>query len=315
MRREKTRAFAPATVANVAVGFDLLGFAIEGAGDSVAVIREPRKSGVAIDSIEGVVTDLPAEPERNTASAALLAMIEDLGISGGFRISISKGIPLGSGLGGSAASAVAAVVAANGLLERPLENDRLLPYCLAGEKVASGAAHADNAAPCLLGGLIAVVSPDPPRIVSIPVPADLVCVLVHPHLEIETRQARAALRSEVPLSLVVQQSMYLSGFLAGCYAGDAELIGRSMVDLLAEPTRAPLIPGFEEARSAALAHGALGMAISGSGPSVFAWAPADAGPQVREAMRKVFAGRGLEADGWVSPIGRRGARLEPEVPG
>jgi len=306
------QAFAPATVANVAVGFDMLGFAIAGVGDSVTVRREPSVAGVSIESLEGVVTDLPRDPERNTASAALLAMRKDLGIEDGFRISIVKGIPLGSGMGGSAASAVAAVVAANGLLEAPLETERLLPYCLAGEQVASGAAHADNAAPCLLGGLIAVVGHDPARVVRVPVPEGLVCVLVHPHLQIETRQARAALRQEVPLSLAVRQSMFLGGFLAGCFTGDTELIGRSMVDLLAEPTRAALIPGFEEARAGALSQGAIGMAISGSGPSVFAWTTGAAAERVRNAMQQAFSDKGLETDAWVGPIVSQGARLLAE---
>jgi len=307
--KHKTRAFAPATVANVAVGFDLLGFPIEGVGDTVEVHRVPGASGVTIDSVEGVVTDLPSEPEKNTASAALLAMQEDLQLPYGFRVAITKGIPLGSGMGGSAASAVAAVVAANGLLDEPLEPDWLLPYCLAGEKVASGAAHADNAAPCLCGGLTAVVGKDPARVVRIPVPAGLFCVLVHPHLEIETRQARAALSPEIPLTLAVEQSMYLSGFLAGCYTNDVELIGRSMVDLFAEPARAPLIPGFETARACALSAGALAMAISGSGPSVFAWADKGSGKRVETAIREVFEGGGLETDSWVGPVGKQGARL------
>jgi homoserine kinase len=313
--KHKTLAFAPATVANVAVGFDLLGFPIDGVGDTVEVHRVPEQTGVRIDSIEGVVTDLPSDPEKNTASAALLAMQEDLQLPYGFRIAITKGIPLGSGMGGSAASAVAAVVAANGLLDEPLETDWLLPYCLAGEKVASGAAHADNAAPSLCGGLTVVVGKEPPRVVRVPVPSSLVCVLVHPHLQIETRQARAALPSEIPLSLAVDQSMYLSGFLAGCYADDVELIGRSLVDLFAEPTRAPLIPGFETARSVALSAGALALAISGSGPSVFAWADRSAGKRVEAAICGVFADGGLETDSWVGPIGKQGARLVKRVGG
>jgi homoserine kinase len=310
--RDRVQAFAPATVANVAVGFDMLGFSIEGVGDRVAVRRDPQVAGVVIDSLTGVVTDLPREPEKNTATAALLAMRADLGIEDGFRVSISKGIPLGSGMGGSAASAVAAVVAANGLLESPLETERLLPYCLAGEEVASGAAHADNAAPCLLGGLVAVVNLDPPRVVRIPVPDGLSYVLVHPHLQIETRQARAALPTEVPLALAVKQSMFLGGFLTGCFAGDNELIASSMVDLFAEPMRARLIPGFFEARAGALAQGALGMAISGSGPSVFAWVAGTRGDRVRDAMRAAFAAKGLETDAWVGPIGRQGASLEAD---
>jgi len=310
---EKVTAFAPATVANVAVGFDVLGFALEDVGDEVSVAREAGSRGVRIESIEGVVPDLPMDPRKNTASVALLDLLEERQPGFGFTISIRKGIPLGSGMGGSAASAVAAVVAANRLLGDELSAQEQLRHSLAGERAASGAAHPDNAAACLHGGMTAVVELDPPRVVQIPLPDGLLCVLVHPHLTIETRHARAALRREVALSVHVEQSMSLCGFLVGCHRGDLELIRRSMVDRIAEPTRAKLIPGFEAAREAALAAGGLSFAISGSGPSVFAWADSTAvAGGVEQAIVGAFRRHGLEVDTWVGPIRRRGAEvLEP----
>ena len=307
----ETTAFAPATVANVAVGFDVLGFALEGVGDRVrvSVIEDP-SDPVTVESITGVVTDLPTDPQRNTAAVAVAKMIEVLDLGVGLRIALDKGIPLGSGMGGSAASAVGAVVAANGLLVEPLSPESLLPFALEGEAAASGAPHADNAAPCLFGGMTAVVDTDPLRIVDVPTPEGLACVVVRPELRIDTRDARAALRDEVPLGLSVTQSMRLTGFLVGCYRGDVELVGQSMQDLIAGPQRAAAITGFDAAREAALGAGALGFAIAGSGPSVFAWVRSidDAG-SVESVVRDAFQSQGVRSQGWVSRLGCDGAHL------
>jgi len=309
-RREAT-AFAPATVANVAVGFDVLGFALDGVGDRVRVsVDEGARDPVTVESITGVVTDLPTDPRRNTAAVAAGKMIEALDLGVGLRIALDKGIPLGSGMGGSAASAVGAVVAANGLLAEPLSLESLLPFALEGEAAASGAPHADNAAPCLFGGMTAVVATDPLRIVEIPTPAGLACVLVRPELRIDTREARAALRAEVPLELSVAQSMRLTGFLVGCHRGDIDLVGQSMEDLIAGPQRATAITGFDAAREAALAAGALGFAIAGSGPSVFAWVRSiDDAASVESAVRGAFTSHGVLSQGWVSCLGCAGAHL------
>jgi homoserine kinase len=307
-------AFAPATVANVAVGFDVLGFAVGGPGDRVTVTVEPGRHGVRLESIRGVVTDLPDDPRRNTATVALLSILERRPLPFGLRVALDKGIPLGSGMGGSAASAVAAVVAAAGLFDPPLTAEERLVHAVAGEAAASGAAHADNAAPCLWGGLTAVVGGDPPRVASIPVPPGVVCVLVHPRITIETRQARRVLPSQIALSAHVAQSMRLAGFLAGCFQGDLALVRHSMVDLLVEPVRSALIPGFAAARAAALAAGALGFGIAGSGPSVFAWtAGSEVAGGVEAGVRAAFAAAGLESDAWVGPLRRSGACLEPPV--
>ncbi len=304
-------AFAPATVANVAVGFDVLGFALDGVGDRVTVrIADDQPEPVVVDRVDGIVSDVPTDPRRNTASVALRAMVDDLRIERRLGVAVHKGIPLGSGMGGSAASAVGAVVAADRLLDLGLDRARLLGYALVGESAASGAPHADNAAPCLHGGLTAVVSRDPPRIVDLPVPRNIAYVVVHPRLRVETRAARAMLAHHVALGTFVEQSMRLAGFVAGCYRDDPGLVEASMVDLIAGPQRARLIPGFDEARSSAIGSGAFAFAISGSGPSVFAWVRGGAlAEAVAEEVREAFRRSGLPAESWTGRLGSAGAHI------
>ena len=302
-------AYAPASVSNLAAGFDLLGHAVPAAGDRVSVrrIAEPT---VRIASVTGTSSPLPTEAAANTATAGLLALRAELGLAWGFEVEIHKGIPLSSGMGGSAASAVAALVAADALLPAPLGAAELLRYALVGETVASGAPHADNLAPSLLGGLVLVRSVEPPDVVRLPVPAHLCCVLVHPHLRLDTRTARAALPAAIPLRTHVEQSANLAGLIAGCFTGDLALIGRSLRDVVAEPHRAGLIPGFAAEQRAALDAGALGCSISGAGPSVFAWvAETDTAHQVRDRMVAAFAAGGTGADGWVSAVDSPGAHV------
>jgi homoserine kinase len=213
-------------------------------------------------------------------------------------------------MGGSAASAVGALVAANAVLPEPLSPAELLRYALVGETVASGSAHADNLAPGLYGGLTMVRAMDPPDVVCIPVPDELRCVLVHPHLRLDTREARAVLPAEVPRHVAVQHGANLAAFVHGCATGDLELIRRSFVDVLAEPHRARLVPGFHEVRDAALLAGALGCSISGAGPSLFAWcADEQTARFVGAAMVAAFGAEGLAADTWISPVNAPPARL------
>lgn len=299
-------AFAPASIGNVGVGFDLLGHALQGAGDRVRV-RRIATPQVRVDAIGGCLTDLPREPERNTAARALMAMREALALPFGFAIEIEKGIALGSGMGGSAASAVAAVVAANALLAQPLPLTALYPYALAGEAVASGSAHGDNVGPCLLGGLVLATTD---RLVSLAVPAAWHVALVHPHFVLETRRAREALAGDYRLSEFVAQSTQLALFLTGCQRGDAELVRAGLSDVLVEPRRAALIPGFAAVKSAALAAGALGASISGAGPSVFAWFEQRAAAEhAGNAMRAAFADVGLDSTLYVAPINSPGAEV------
>jgi homoserine kinase len=305
--RARAVAFAPASVGNVAIGFDILGFAVDALGDRVTVTRAA--PGVEISAVRGIAGDLPRAARDNTAGRALLAMQEATGPGFGFRLEIEKGIPLGSGLGGSAASAVAAVVAANALLSEPCSPLQLLKFALAGEAVASGARHADNIAASLFGGLVLTVGIDQPRIKQIPVPQGIRAVVVHPHMFLATANARAILRLNVELSDFVWQTAHLAGFICGCYTDDLELIRASFEDVVIEPQRAALIPGFKEVRRGAMEAGALGCSISGAGPAMFAWALEAAAPAVLAAMRREFARQSLATDAWVVEVRSPGARL------
>lgn len=310
--RSWATAFAPASVGNVGVGFDVLGHVVDAVGDEVTV-RRTDEPGVRIVSVTGLDDALPTAPEANTATAGLVRMAEELALPFGMEVEIRKGIPLGSGMGGSAASAVAGVVAANRLLPEPLGLDGLLRYALVGEAVASGAAHGDNVAPMLHGGLVLVRSIDPPDVVPLPVPPSVRCVLVHPHLRLDTRAARAVLRREVDLHVLVAQSANLAAFVAACFTGDLALLGRSLVDLVAEPGREPLVRGFRAVKHAAGEAGALGCSLSGAGPSCFAWCDGDASAAVvRDAMVAAFAREGVQADAWVSRVSAPGARVVGE---
>lgn len=322
---EQATVFAPATVANVAVGFDLFGFPIEGVGDQITVVRK-KEPAVSVEilnssipipgSISGGISGgipaaipaaIPADPLRNTASVGLIQLIKDLSLTYGFHVIIKKGIPLGSGMGGSAASAVGAIVAANALLEKPLSERALLKYALIGEATASGSAHTDNIAPCLHGGLVFTQEE---KVIQIPVPSSLFCVLVHPHSVVETRTARAILKKEIKLADHVIQSRNLAGLITGCFTNDLDLIRQSLKDVLIEPQRASLIPGFYAAKEAALSEGALGFSISGSGPSVFAWVGSrNSAEAVQKGIQKAFKAEGVESDPWISLIHPRGARI------
>jgi homoserine kinase len=304
----RATAFAPASVGNVGVGFDILGFSVDVLGDRVtaAVSANP---GVTINAIRGVVEDLPLDAARNTAGRAVQALLERAGAPFGIALVIEKGIPLGSGLGGSAASAVAAVVAANALLPSPFEKLELLKFAMQGEAVASGALHVDNIAPSLFGGLVLTVGVDNPRVKQVPVPKGVRAVIVHPHMVLATKEARAVLSRTVEMSDFVWQTANLAGFISGCYTDDLDMIRESFEDVVIERQRKSLIPGFADVRAAALSGGALGCSISGAGPTVFAWALAERAPQVLEGMKAQFAAHGFETDAWVIEISSAGARL------
>jgi len=299
-------AFAPASVGNVGVGFDILGHTVAGIGDRARVRRidEPR---VVISAIHGLALDLPLDAARNTAGAALLAMRDGLKLDFGYELVLEKGLPLGSGMGGSAASCVAALVAANALLDVPLDRAALYSFALAGEAIASGGLHGDNVGPMLLGGLV-LASRD--QLVRIPVPSEWHCVLVHPDAVLETRRAREALQGDYKLREFVAQSANLALVLAGCFNSDASLVRAGLEDVLVEPRRAPLITGFAEVKRAALDAGAMGASISGAGPSVFAWFDSKAGADgAAAAMQAAFANAGFQSQAYVSPIAGPAAEL------
>ena len=301
-------AFAPASIGNVAVGFDVLGHSFQTIGDRVTARRVDTPT-VRITSISGVVADLPKEPEKNTAGMAVLSMVRDLKLDFGFELSIEKGIPLGSGLGGSAASAVAAVVAANALLPKSLDKLELLKFAMKGEQVSSGSVHVDNIAPSLFGGLVLTVGIDNPNVKQIPVPSSVRCVLVHPHMTLSTRAAREILNRSIDLSNVIWQSANLAGFLTGCFTGDLRLIRESLEDVIIEPQRKVLIPGFEQVKQAAISNGALGCSISGAGPTVFAWCEEPQAAAIRDAMVAAFSAHNLGTDAWISTLDPTGARV------
>lgn len=296
------RAFAPASVGNIGVGFDLLGHAIDGPRD-IATVRRIDDDDVRIEAIGGDVAgaaDIPLHAERNTAGQALIALRKALGLRHGFALSLQKGIPLGSGLGGSAASCVAALVAANALLDTPLPREALYEFALDGESVSSGSRHGDNVAPMLLGGVVMATAT---RMVPLPVPEALHAVVVHPDQVLETRHSRAVLTEPYPLHDVVEHSAHLAQFITGLLRGDLPLIRNGLRDVLVEPRRAPLIPGFAAVKAAALDRGALGASISGGGPSVFAWfATRSEAEAAAPAMRSGFVDAGFDARAYVSPV-------------
>ncbi|MFM2287824.1 MAG: Homoserine kinase, partial [Pseudomonadota bacterium] len=306
--RTTATAFAPASVANVAIGFDILGFSVGAIGDR-ATVRRAARPGVTIKSIGGVVSDLPLEPAKNTAGRALEAMLEALGLPFGFELELDKGIPLSSGLGGSAASAVAAVVAANAVLDAPCTLLELLKFAVQGELVASGSVHVDNIASSLYGGLVLTVGIDQPRVKQIPVPPNVRAVVVHPHMFLSTRQARAILKGTVEMKDFVWQTANLAGFISGCYTNDLDMIREALEDVVIEPQRAALIPGFIDVRRAALSAGALGCSISGAGPTVFAWCLEPHAIAVREALVVEFLHHGQKSDHWITAVEPVGARV------
>jgi homoserine kinase len=304
-------AFAPATVSNVACGFDVLGFALDTPGD-VVIAESMSEVGVEIAEVDGDEGRLSRDAGQNTAGAATLALLQRLGAARGVRLRIHKGIPLASGVGSSGASAVAAVVAVNELLGRPAAFDVLLECAMQGEVAGCGAAHPDNVAPSLFGGFVLARATTPPDVVRLPVPEGLSCAVLHPHMEVQTGTARALLGDSVPLRAAVRQWGNVGALVAGLFMDDLPLIGRSLEDYVAEPRRSALVPGFDAVKDAARRGGALGCSLSGSGPSIFALcASLERAELVGEAMRAAFhtATRDVGADLWISQVGRRGARI------
>jgi homoserine kinase len=300
-------AFAPATCANVAVGFDILGFALENVGDYVTLdSREDNK--LVIDSIESTET-LPSDTDQNTASLVIKKLCQGLKLNIGFSIKIKKGIPLSSGMGGSAASAVAALVACNAFLNTPLSSHELAKYALFGEELASGQQHADNIVPCIFGGLTLIHSLDPIAIVQLPIP-DLYCVLIHPHLHVSTMQARKILKTELPIQDYVKQSANLAAFIAALYSNNLSLLQKSLTDVLIEPQRAQFVPGFYKIKEAALLAGALGVSFSGSGPSLFALATNESDAhEICKVMSEQLQYKNIHSDFWISRISKKGAHV------
>jgi homoserine kinase len=309
---EKIRVYAPATVANVACGFDIFGFAVNQPGDEI-VLEKRDQAGIIIKEITGDDGRLPLEVAKNTAGIAIQKFLEFIGKPDqGFVISLHKDMPLGSGLGSSAASAVAGVFAANELMGKPLSQKELLPFAMEGERVACGSAHADNVGPSLLGGFVIIRSYQPLDIVQIQTPIDLYASIVHPQIEVNTKDARGILDKEISLVTTITQMGNVAGLVAGLLLPDYDLIGRSLVDVIIEPSRSILIPQFAEVKKAAIQAGALGCSISGSGPSLFALSKGqDTAELVAKAMEFEFAKVGIGSEKYVSNINQQGPIILP----
>ena len=312
--QSEIRVFAPATVANVACGYDVLGFAIDAPGDEV-VVRHSDTPGLRITQITGDEGKLPLDPERNTAGVAALDLLRHLGMTDrGIEMEIHKKMPFGSGLGSSAASAVAGAFAVNTLIGEPLTKIQLLPFAMAGEASADGAWHADNVAPSLLGGIVFIRSNDELDVAQIPAPSNLWVAVVHPDIEILTKVAREILPKEIPLVNATQQIGNLGGLLCGLIQEDYGMISRSIHDVIAEPRRQKLIPDFYRAKRAAMAAGALGFSISGAGPSVFALCEGEeTARKTGEAIAKVFSSVPLGNQLYISKVNPRGVHVIPNA--
>jgi homoserine kinase len=300
-------AFAPATVANVSCGFDVFGFAVEQPGDEVTLTLNHSKE-VTISKIEGDGGRLPIDAGKNTAGVAVLSLLKALDRKDGIEIALRKNLPLGSGMGSSAASAVAALVAANHLLGEPFSKRELLPFAMEAERVACGSAHADNVAPSLIGGFVLIRGYEPLDVVSIPTPENLFCTLIHPQLELKTQDSRQVLRSSISLKDAVTQWGNIAGLVAGLMKPDFGLIGRSLKDVVAEPIRSLLIPGFDLIKEKAVGAGALGCGISGSGPTIFALSTElDLAKRVGTVVQTEFLKLKLSSEIFVSRINTKGA--------
>ncbi len=303
------KVFAPATVANVCCGFDVLGFAVDFPGDEVVLTLNESKE-VTLSKIIGDEGRLPLEASQNTAGVAVQAFLRAIGMEQGVEIELHKNLPLGSGMGSSAASGVAALVAINELLGSRLTRAQLVPFAMEAERIACGSAHADNVAPCLMGGFVLIRDYQPLDVVKVNVNLDLFCTLVHPHLEVKTSDSRRVLRPTLSLKDAITQSGNIAGLMVGLAQGDSQLISRSLKDVIAEPIRSAFIPGFEQVKQSAVSAGALGCGISGSGPTLFTLSTNhNSAQQVGEAMRLEFLKNHLMSEVYVSKINQVGARV------
>ena len=305
-------AYAPGGVGNVGPGLDIMGLAVAGLGDTV---RAEWSAEPGIRIMDPGHDALPREAERHTSALAARAVLERAGGSRdgrGLALYVRKELPLSGGQGGSAASAVAAAVAVNTLLGGPLDRIALVEACLTAEEAVAGR-HADNIAPALLGGIVLIRSMEPLDLVQLPVPEELFVVLVRPDQQLRTLEGRSVLPREVSRAVALHQAAQVAAVVAALAAGDYALLGRAIDDRIAEPARAPLLPGFPEAKAAALAAGALGSSISGSGPTAFALVRGrDSGDRVGAAMAAAYAGRGMSCDVRVAPVDRVGAQILEE---
>jgi homoserine kinase len=308
--KDSIKVFAPATVANVVCGFDILGLAVDAPGDEV-IMRRKATPGVVITKITGDEGRLPLDPSKNTVSASVQHYLSHIGQTDiGVEIELHKKMPIGSGLGSSSASTVAGLFAVNSLLDNPLTQNELIPFAMKGEELACGYGHADNVAPALLGGFVLIRSYDPLDIIKLPHPKDLHCAIVFPEVDVPTRDARQMIRSKVLLKDAVTQWGNIAGLVSGLFMNDMDLIGRSMQDVLVEPTRSILIPDFYKMRELALENGGVGFGISGSGPSVFAFTKdLETARKITETIQRHLTSIGIGSKSYVSPVNDNGPKV------
>ena len=305
--KRSVNVFAPATVANVVCGYDVLGFAVNAPGDEV-IMRFRDEPGVIITKISGDEGRLPYDPAKNTVSLSVQHYLNHIGRPDiGVEIELFKKMPIGSGLGSSSASTVAGLYAINTLMDNPLTKMELVPFAMKGEEMACGYGHADNVAPALLGGFVLVRSYEPLDIIKLPYPEELFCSIVFPQIDVPTRDARQIIRSKILLKDAVVQWGNVAGLVAGLYTKDIDLIARSMKDVIVEPVRSILIPDFYKLREIAMENGALSFGISGSGPSVFTFTRnEDDARIINEKLQKHFLWLDTESIAYRSPINAQG---------
>lgn len=309
---KSVKALAPATVANVSCGFDIFGFAVEAPADEV-VITLTEQPGVVIKQITGDDGRLPLDASRNTSGVAVQEFLRKIDSKMGAEIVLHKKLPLGSGMGSSAASSAAALIAINHLFDNPFSREQMLPFAMEAERIACGSAHADNVAPSLLGGFVLIRSYAPLDVTKIPTPAGLFCTLVHPHIELKTEDSRRVLKSSIQMRDAITQWGNIAGLVVGLMKPDYGLITRSLQDVIAEPIRSVLIPGFDDIKVTALANGALGSGISGSGPTIFSLSTEkETAEKVGAQIQERFVKMKLKSDVFVSRINHTGARIADE---
>ncbi len=304
---EELKIFAPATVANLSCGFDVLGCCLENVGDEM-IIRKNELNTIRITKILG--QELPMETEMNVAGVSAIALLQQLKSSQGFDIEITKNIKAGSGIGSSAASSAGVVYAINKLLDEPFTPHQLIPFAMEGERLASGNPHADNVAPALLGGFTLVKSYEPLEVLSLPSLPELRVVVLHPLIELKTKDSRAVIRQQVSLKSAISQWGNLGALVSALYEKDYDLFGRSLVDEIVEPVRSILIPFFHELKQIALEKGALGFGISGSGPSVYAMCRGEeSAEKVKIALQEFYQQKAIDFDLHLSKINTTGIKI------
>jgi homoserine kinase len=308
--KDSIKVFAPATVANVVCGFDVLGFAVNEPGDEV-IMRVTGKPGIAISKITGDNGRLPIDPAKNTVSVSVQHYLQSIGRTDiGMDIELHKKMPIGSGLGSSSASTVAGLFAAKTLLGDETDAAKLLPFAMKGEEMACGHGHADNVAPALLGGFVLIRSYEPLDIVRLPHPKELYCAIVFPDVDVPTREARQIIRDKIQMKDAVTQWGNIAGLVSGLFMNDIDLIGRSMKDILVEPVRSMLIPDFYKMREMAMGMGAVSFGISGSGPSVFSFTrDEETAKQIAQKLQKHLTDIHIGSNAYVSAINDQGPKV------